>query len=192
MLVVEIMADGGFIFEEVEEVQAETHLDAGEEEKSLLRNPAEMKFLMIPLSKALKVDSCKGLCGLSNLGNTCFMNSALQCLSNTTELTKYFLYGLYKDEINYKNNLGTQGRLVAAYAQLMKEMWVDSGSKTAPWEVKKSIGKVAQQFSGFAQQDSFELFNYLVDTLHEDLNRVLEKPYVEKADSNDREDPIVA
>lgn len=144
MLVVEMMADGGFIFEQVEEVEAETHLDAGEAERKMLENPSTLQFLMIPLYKALKPTSSKGLCGLSNLGNTCFMNSALQCLSNTTELTKYFLYGLYKDEINYKNALGTQGRLVAAYAQLMKEMWVDSNSKTAPWEVKKSIGKVAQ------------------------------------------------
>lgn len=74
----------------------------------------------------------------------------------------------------------------------MKEMWVDSNPRTAPWEVKKSIGKVAQQFSGFAQQDSFELFNYIVDTMHEDLNRVIEKPTVETPDSNDRPDEIVA
>jgi len=80
---------------------------------------------MIPLQKAMRQNSNKGLCGLSNLGNTCFMNSALQCISNTTELTKYFLYGIYKDEVNYKNALGTQGRLVAAYAQLMKEMWIE-------------------------------------------------------------------
>ena len=33
----------------------------------------------------------RGVCGLSNLGNTCFMNSALQCMSNTEPLTSYFL-----------------------------------------------------------------------------------------------------
>lgn len=32
-----------------------------------------------------------GKCGLSNLGNTCYMASSLQCLSNTPELTEYFL-----------------------------------------------------------------------------------------------------
>jgi ubiquitin C-terminal hydrolase len=118
--------------------------------KEWVENPLTMDFLKIPLKQAMKPNSNAGICGLSNLGNTCFMNSAIQCLSNTTELTKYFIYGLYKDEVNYTNELGTQGRLVEAYAKLMKEMWVDSDPRTAPWDVKKSIGKVAIQFSGFA------------------------------------------
>jgi len=48
-----------------------------------------------------------GLCGLANLGNTCFMNSALQCLSHCEELTSYFLSQTYKSEINYSNILGS-------------------------------------------------------------------------------------
>lgn len=47
-------------------------------------------------------------------------------------------------------------------------------------------------FSGYAQHDSQEFLTFLVDGIHEDLNRVKKKPYVENVESNERPDEVVA
>ncbi|NXE27347.1 UBP4 hydrolase, partial [Ardeotis kori] len=133
-----------------------------------------------------------GLCGLSNLGNTCFMNSALQCLSNTPPLTDYFLEDKYEAEINQNNPLGMRGEIAEAYADLIKQIWSGRQSHVAPRMFKTQVGRFAPQFSGYQQQDSQELLAFLLDGLHEDLNRVKKKPYLELKDANGRPDSEVA
>ncbi|KAL0459983.1 UNVERIFIED_CONTAM: Ubiquitin carboxyl-terminal hydrolase 8 [Sesamum latifolium] len=132
-----------------------------------------------------------GLTGLQNLGNTCFMNSALQCLAHTPKLVDYFL-GDYKKEINPENPLGMNGEIASSFGELLKKLWAPGATPLAPRTFKMKLAHFAPQFSGFNQHDSQELLAFLLDGLHEDLNRVKCKPYVEAKDSDDRPDEEVA
>ena len=108
-----------------------------------------------------------GVVGLRNLGNTCFLNSSIQCLSATIPLTDYFLGYNYRSEINHDNFLGTGGKLVTAYAELMKKMWLGKDSVVLPTEFKAQLEKFSPQFRGNHQHDSQELLSFLLDGIHE-------------------------
>ena len=115
-----------------------------------------------------------------NLGNTCYINSALQCLSHTPLLRAYMLSDHFLTEVNRTNPLGTQGKMVEDFAGLLKNLWDERSAVRAvlPKKFKSTLGKNKPQFAGNEQQDTQELLAELLGMLHEDVNRITEKPYV--------------
>ena len=187
-----------------EENKMEEEKKEKQEEKELKKEKERSKFSLEgakpPLSiytrrvmdsskikEFLKPDSSKGQIGGYNLGNTCFMNSSIACLSNCTELTYYFLKGDYLKDINEENTLGMKGELAKEWGKLLNQYWVKSTSTGDPSDFKSTIGQKAVRFRGYGQQDSNEFMSVFLDILNEDLNKTTKKQYIELKEKSDDE-----
>ena len=118
-----------------------------------------------------------GKIGLSNIGNTCFMNSALQCMLHTDIIKEFIMQNNLKEEINIDNPLGSKGELLISFSDLFKKYWKTSGSRISPYEFKRVMNKHLVTFEGYGQHDSQEFLSQMLDALHEDVNRIIKKPY---------------
>ena len=139
------------------------------------------------INEYLNENSSKGQIGGYNLGNTCFMNSSIACISNCTELTYYFLKGDYLKDINEENTLGMRGEVAREWGKLLKSYWVQNTSVGDPSDFKRTIGQKAVRFRGYGQQDSNEFMSVFLDYLNEDLNKTTKKQYIELKEKGENE-----
>ena len=91
----------------------------------------------------------RGRCGLQNSGNNCFMNSALQCLSNVPDLTEYILEKGITNILNTTNDLGTHGKLALAYAKLIKVIWSGEQTTADGSAIKRYVSELSSRFMGY-------------------------------------------
>uniref|UniRef100_A0A8D2JD70 ubiquitinyl hydrolase 1 n=1 Tax=Varanus komodoensis TaxID=61221 RepID=A0A8D2JD70_VARKO len=111
-----------------------------------------------------------GHIGLRNLGNTCFMNAVLQCLSSTKPLRDYCLRREFRQE--QPGTLRTQQELTEAFADVIATLWhPDSTEAANPSRFKAVFQKYVPSFTGYSQQDAQEFLKFLMDRLHVEINR---------------------
>ncbi len=113
----------------------------------------------------------KGLSGLANLGNTCFINSCMQIISHTYELNSFLELETYKKKIKKK----CDSALLIEWDNLRKIMW-NSNCIISPGKYIKTIQKVAELkgmelFTGYSQNDLHEFLLFLIDCFHNSLSR---------------------
>ncbi len=109
--------------------------------------------------------SNRGLSGLINMGNSCYLNAAIQCLSNVISLTEYFLSGDYTEDIDTTRK---EYKMCREYYRILNGLWEDN-CVIKPISFKQTLVQYKSEFSGFGQHDSQEVLTTLIGLLHDAL-----------------------
>lgn len=162
---------------------SKSRLDHYKEERNptkILPRPEVKKEIKTTESRA-----SKGIVGFRNLGNTCYMNSVLQCLIRLSPL-RDAMTKIEKSDICPLSKL--KGKLALSFKNLIDEVRSSNNfTAVTPYEVKNWMGNFARQFSGCEQQDSSEFLRCFLEALSLDLNRVVNKTRYNEMTGNTKE-----
>ena len=120
--------------------------------------------------------------GIKNLGNTCFMNAAIQCLSKCEDFSKYFLLGNYKNEINNLNPYGDQ--FIKRFRGIIYQLFEINDIAVNPHDFIKYITKNCSSWGIINLQDCHEFLSFLLNSLHENLNLVSNSQKTDKKEKS--------
>jgi ubiquitin carboxyl-terminal hydrolase 2/21 len=113
----------------------------------------------------------QGLSGLTNLGNTCFLNACMQIISHTYELNDFLNLETYKKRLKNKYD----SALLIEWDELRKILWSENCVIT-PGKFVKTVQRLARlkgmdDFTGFGQNDLPEFLVFVIDCFHNSLSR---------------------
>ncbi|KAM6980599.1 ubiquitin carboxyl-terminal hydrolase 50-like [Aplochiton taeniatus] len=111
-----------------------------------------------------------GVCGLTNSGNSCYMNAVLQCLCSTVPLVENLL-----GQKTRKERVKCEGTVAMVFVRLLDELWLGQSLTCGPEEVRSMVCSLHSQFDNYSQQDAQELLLFLLNALHDDLKKVKER-----------------
>ncbi|KAF5402560.1 Ubiquitin carboxyl-terminal hydrolase 20/33 [Paragonimus heterotremus] len=124
-----------------------------------------------------------GVCGLPNLGNTCYMNAALQALSNCPQITEYFLQ--CSELIDSSRSL-----MAVHYQNLLGRIWLPPRSTVvSPLPILREVKCSYPMFSGYSQHDAQEFLRVFLNHLHDELKtKSVTPPIINDAPCQNDED----
>jgi ubiquitin C-terminal hydrolase len=98
------------------------------------------------------------------------MNSVLQCVLLSPYLTEYIISTFPKE----KKNRSTP--VAQSFSELLQKVRTAGGAAVTPSDLKNQVSRTVSQFSGYGQQDAQEFLRFLLDRMHDELNRIVSKP----------------
>jgi len=145
--------------------------------KNKIMKPKKSNEIPIKID-LIKIYSEPTLIGLNNIGAICFINSSLQCLSQTEELTNYFLDQKHKDEIINKNNIAlhnkNENQLSPSYYELINKLWEKNATEPksySPDNFIKIINEMNPLFKLGQAGDSKDFIIFILEQIHRELKK---------------------
>ena len=123
---------------------------------------------LIRINKERRTYVTDGISGLRNLGNSCYINSILQCLSSIDSFRTWLILDGYEKRLEKNKHNFKHESIVLNLSILFKQMWFDH-STIKPTSIKKIMGSICDTFKNNDQQDSHEFLNVLLDTIHDEV-----------------------